>query len=128
MKLQQELEQKMAAAKTDEEKAAVAKEMEDASVNILLRVLWTTTVVDITSTIHETCQMVFFDQAVPDDVRVKRVTAVKALGQIWMDTEAPSIDNEEEKDAKKLYEEAAERQFEEWRKELRKNAHIEVFL
>jgi peptidyl-prolyl cis-trans isomerase SurA len=28
----------------------------------------------------------------------------------------------------KLYEEAAERQFENWRKELRKNAHIEVFL
>ena len=28
----------------------------------------------------------------------------------------------------KLYEEAAERQFEEWRKELRKNAHLEVFL
>jgi len=28
----------------------------------------------------------------------------------------------------KLYEEAAERQFEEWRKELRKNAHIEIFL
>ena len=28
----------------------------------------------------------------------------------------------------KLYEEAAERQFEDWRKELRKNAHIEVFL
>jgi len=28
----------------------------------------------------------------------------------------------------KLYEEAAERQFEEWRKELRKNAHVEVFL
>ena len=28
----------------------------------------------------------------------------------------------------KLYEETAERQFEEWRKELRKNAHIEVFL
>ena len=28
----------------------------------------------------------------------------------------------------KLYEEAAERQFEDWRKELRKKAHIEVFL
>ena len=28
----------------------------------------------------------------------------------------------------KLYEEAAERQFEEWRKDLRKKAHIEVFL
>jgi peptidyl-prolyl cis-trans isomerase SurA len=28
----------------------------------------------------------------------------------------------------KLYEESAEREFEEWRKELRKNAHIEVFL
>lgn len=28
----------------------------------------------------------------------------------------------------KLFEEAAERQFEDWRKELRKNAHIEVFL
>jgi peptidyl-prolyl cis-trans isomerase SurA len=28
----------------------------------------------------------------------------------------------------KLFEEAAERQFEEWRKDLRKNAHIELFL
>jgi parvulin-like peptidyl-prolyl isomerase len=28
----------------------------------------------------------------------------------------------------KLFEEAAARQFEEWRKDLRKNAHIEIFL
>ena len=107
MKLQQELQAKMAAAKTDEEKAAVQKEMEEASVGILLRVLWTTTVVDISSTIHETCQMVFFDQAVSEEVRLKRVAAVKALGQIWMDTESPASENEEEKDAKRLYEEAA---------------------
>lgn len=107
MKMQQELEQKLAEAKTDEEKAAVTKEMEEASVIILLRVLWTTTVVDITSTIHETCQMVFFDQSVADEVRVKRVNAVKKLGSIWMDTAAPAGGSDEEVDAKKLYEEAA---------------------
>lgn len=38
------------------------------------------------------------------------------------------LDRVRETISDKLYEEAAERQFEQWRKELRKSAHIEVFL
>jgi peptidyl-prolyl cis-trans isomerase SurA len=38
------------------------------------------------------------------------------------------LDKVRETIREKLYEEAAERQFGEWRKELRKNAHIEIFL
>jgi peptidyl-prolyl cis-trans isomerase SurA len=41
---------------------------------------------------------------------------IRPLKRVWEDIQ------------EKLYEEAAERQFEEWRKELRKNAHVEVFL
>lgn len=107
MKLQGELKQKLAAAKTDEEKEKVEKELQDASIGILLRILWTTAVVDVTSTIYETCQMVFFDQSVDAETRKQRAQAVKSLGQIWMETPAPASDSEDAKDAKKLYEEAA---------------------
>jgi hypothetical protein len=107
MKLQATLEAKMKEAKTDEEKEAIAKELEEASVGIVLQVLWTTAVVDITSTIYETCQMVFFDQSVDKENRKVRAQAVKALGKVWMEIPEPTIVNEEEKDAKQLYEEAA---------------------
>jgi X-domain of DnaJ-containing len=107
LKLQQEAQVKLQAATTDEEKERVTRELEEHSVGILLRVLWTTTVVDITSTVYEVNHMVFFDQSVSKDVRMARSDAVKALGEIWMNQPAPAGDNEEEKDAKKLYEEAA---------------------
>jgi len=42
--------------------------------------------------------------------------------------ELRSLDKVRDMIREKLYEEAAERQFEEWRRELRKNAHIEVFM
>jgi hypothetical protein len=107
LKLQQEAQVKLQSATTEEEKQRVTRELEEHSVGILLRVLWTTTVVDITSTIFEVTHMVFFDQSVDKDARMARSEAVKRLGEIWMDRPAPEGDNEEEKDAKKLYEEAA---------------------
>jgi hypothetical protein len=107
VKLQSQLQQKMANAKSDEEKQEVAKELEESSVGILLRVLWTTTVVDITSTLHEMCHMIFYDQSVEAKTRKHRATAVKKLGEIWMEIPEPENGkNEEEKDAKALYEEA----------------------
>jgi peptidyl-prolyl cis-trans isomerase SurA len=42
--------------------------------------------------------------------------------------EVRPLDKVRDQIREKLYEESAEREFEEWRKELRKNAHIEVFL
>jgi hypothetical protein len=106
MKLQAKLQQKMADATTDEEKEKIAIELQEASVGILLRVLWTTTVVDITSTIYETCQMLFYDQSVDKETRKLRGKAVRALGKIWMSIPDPN-GGIEGKDAKQLYEEAA---------------------
>jgi curved DNA-binding protein CbpA len=106
MKVQMKLKQKLADATTDEEKEQINIELQEASVGILLRVLWTTTVVDITSTIYETCQMLFYDQSVDKETRKLRAKAIKALGKIW--TETPDPDGgTKTKDAKELYEEAA---------------------
>jgi curved DNA-binding protein CbpA len=106
LKLQAELAQKMELAQTDEEKQTLANELESHSVGILLRILWTTTVVDLTSTIDEMTHMVFYDQAVEGDKRMARAEAVKKLGSIWMQVEQPKV-TEGEKDAKQVYEDAA---------------------
>jgi hypothetical protein len=105
MKIQAEIQQQMAKATSDEEKAELQRKLESASVNVMVRVLWTTAVVDITSTLQETTQMVFFDQSVDKEVRRQRAAAVKRLGEIWMET--PEPENAGEADAKRLYEEAA---------------------
>jgi curved DNA-binding protein CbpA len=107
LKLQNDLAMKLQTAKTEEEKQAVAKELEDASVGIMLRVMWTTTVVDITSTLYEVGHMIFFDQSVDKETRLRRSEAVKTLGAIWMEVPEPKEDEKQDKDAKKIYEEAA---------------------
>ena len=99
-----EAEKKMQSAQTDEEKEEIAKSLQMQAHAILLRILWTTTVVDITSTLHETCKMVFFDRSVEADTRKHRAAAVKQLGQVWM--AIPELEDQQ-KDATKLYEEAA---------------------
>ena len=106
MQLQLQFKAKMEASQDADERDKLAKELEEASVGVYLRVLWTTTVVDITSTLHEVCHMVFFDQSVDKDTRMARSHAVKKLGQIWSSLPEPA-GSKEEKDAKKLYEEAA---------------------
>ena len=105
MKLQAEAQQKMQQADTDEERQQIQQDLQKRSVNVLLRVLWTTTTVDITAALFETAQMVFFDRSVSAQVRQYRAAAVKQLGAIWMDTPAP--ENMPDKDANTLYEEAA---------------------
>lgn len=104
MKLNREYQQKMQEAKTEEEKVALQNELEEATQATMLRIIWTTTAVDITSTIHETCQMTFFDQSVDKDTRKERAYAVKNLGQIFQECPEPERANQ---DAKNLFEEAA---------------------
>ena len=48
-----------------------------------LKLLWQQTVVDITNTVHEAAQMVFYDRNVSNDVRRKRAEALECLGQIF---------------------------------------------
>ena len=105
MKLQAEYQQKMEAAETDEERVKIEKELAGASAAIMLRVVWTTAVVDITATLHEACQMVFFDQSVDKAARKERAYGVRNLGEIFQACRPPP--GYEEKDAKTLYEEAA---------------------
>jgi hypothetical protein len=107
LKIQAEVQDKLKKATTDEEKAALNDKLMNASLIVMLRVLWTTTVVDITATIQETTQMVFFDTSVTDDVHKHRVAAVKTLGSLWMNVAEPESDSTTTKDSRQLYEEAA---------------------
>lgn len=106
MTLQQKFEKKRAEAKTDEERAAIDKELEEAASMTLLKVLWTVTSIDITNTLFETVQMLLHDVSVTDkEIRKQRAKALEALGQVFMD--CPDPEAGKEKDAKQLYEEAA---------------------
>jgi len=81
--------------------------MSNASSEVMMRIIWTTTSVDIASTIHETCQMVFFDQSVSKGVRELRAKAIKKLGQIFKACPEPERTERERMNAKKLFEEAS---------------------
>lgn len=108
MTMQAKYAQQLADAKTDEEKAAIEQELESAMSTTLLKILWTTTTVDISSTLYEAIQMVLHDQSVDKDTRERRAHGLQKLGEVFMECPEPELgENEEEKDAKKLYEEAA---------------------
>lgn len=108
MTMQAKYQEQLVKATTDEEKAKIQEEMESALSTTLLKILWTTTTVDITNTLYEVIQMVLFDQSVDSKMRERRAHGLKKLGEIFMACPEPELgENEEEKDAKKLYEEAA---------------------
>ncbi len=62
--------------------------------------------IDITSTVHEVCQMVFFDQSVDKEMRKRRAYGVKNLGEIFQATPEPPT-SEGKKSAREMFEEAA---------------------
>jgi len=99
MKLAQEIEN----ATTDEEREKIIAHSEDQMADLLLNMLWTTTVIDITNTLHQTCQMLLFDQSVKKEVRKERGHGLKKLGEFFSKVEAPQV---ETKNAKDIYEEA----------------------
>jgi X-domain of DnaJ-containing len=95
MTVQAHYEQKLQEAKNDLEREALTKEMEKAASENLLKVLWTTTVADITSTLHEVAQIVLFDQSVDKNARSHRAEGLRALGQIFLDTPTTEEDGSE---------------------------------
>ena len=104
MTLQQKHQAEIAKATTEEEKKEKEAAMEQELTLGMLNIMWTTTVVDITATLHEVVEMVLHDQSVDKDARKRRAYGLKHLGEIFMECEgSPSIGG----DAKKLYEEAA---------------------
>mmetsp|Transcript_35168 Transcript_35168/g.73237 ORF Transcript_35168/g.73237 Transcript_35168/m.73237 type:complete len:540 (-) Transcript_35168:1168-2787(-) len=107
MKMAMKYQEQINAAETDEEKEKLQMEMQKAAIEVTLRLLWATNVVDITATLHETCQIVFYDKTADEETKQARAEAVQALGETWMNMEPPEGASGEEKDAAKMYEEAA---------------------
>ena len=94
-------------ATSDLERLKLQQQMETEAANVMMRMIWHTTSVDITRTIHETCQMVFFDQSVDKKTREMRAKAVKRLGRIFQESSPPPAAEGGKTDAKMLFEEAA---------------------
>ena len=106
MAAKQKAAQELAQVATEEERQEKMKAMEQAQMFGMLNFMWTTTVVDITTTLHQVVQMVLHDQSVDKDTRKKRAEGLKEMGEIFMSLATPNESSQPE-DAKKLYEEAA---------------------
>lgn len=104
MTLQQKHDAAIAQAKTEEERKEKEAAKEQEMMIGTLNVMWTTTVVDIVTTLHEVAEMVLHDQSVDKDARTRRAYGLKHMGEIFMECEGKSSIGG---DAKKLYEEAA---------------------
>ena len=103
---QQTAAQELAAAKTEEERKEKQTAMEQAQIFGMLNIMWTTTVVDITTTLHAVIQMVLHDQSVDKGTRTMRANGLIQMGEIFMACPTPAGSAQPE-DAKKMYEEAA---------------------
>jgi X-domain of DnaJ-containing len=90
IKLQIETQDKIIKASTDEERTKIIAELQDLKSSLIVRVLWTTVVIDITSSINEATQMVVFDQSVDKRTRKYRSKAIQKLGDIWMNAQDPN--------------------------------------
>ncbi len=104
---QQAAAQELATAKTDEERKEKQTAMEQAQVFGMLNIMWTTTVVDITTTLHAVIQMVVHDQSVDKDIRTKRANGLIQIGEIFMACPTPAAWSNQPEDAKAMYEKAA---------------------
>ena len=72
----------------------------------MLNAMWTTTVVDITTTLHQVVQMVLHDQSVDKDTRKMMANGLLEMGEIFMALATPNESGQPE-DAKQLYNDAA---------------------
>lgn len=104
---QQAAAQELAAAQSEEERKEKQEAMEQAQIFGMLNLMWTTTVVDVTSTLHAVIQMVLHDQSVDKGTRAKRAKGLIQMGDIFMACPTPAVGSGQPEDAKKMYEEAA---------------------
>jgi hypothetical protein len=106
MVAQQKAAQELAQAATEEERREKLAAIEQAQIFGMLNAMWTTTVVDITTTLHQVVQMVLHDQSVDKDTRKMRANGLLEMGEIFMALATPNESGQPE-DAKQLYNDAA---------------------
>mmetsp|Transcript_31922 Transcript_31922/g.52673 ORF Transcript_31922/g.52673 Transcript_31922/m.52673 type:complete len:539 (+) Transcript_31922:152-1768(+) len=69
--------------KSPEEQKELQRKLQQEVRYNFVRSMWTTTVLDITNTVHEAAQMVLFDHAVDKATRLKRGEGLKLMGEIF---------------------------------------------
>ena len=107
LQINQKSKEALAEADTDQARRTVESDLERDNLSVLLQIMWTVTAVDITSTLYETCQMVFFDRSVTDkNIRKAQALAIQKLGEIFTDYPEPEYQGEDVTD-RQIYEEAA---------------------
>jgi hypothetical protein len=70
-------------SKSPEEQKELQKQFQEEVRGNFVRSMWTTTVLDITNTLHEAAQMVLFDHAVDKETRLKRGEGLQLMGEIF---------------------------------------------
>lgn len=109
MRLNAKAEEDMMNAISDDERKKIIEKYAKDQLALTLQILWTVTAIDITSTIHEACQMVFFDKSVDKSVDNKKEVhkhigkGVAKLGEVFLACPMPEG---RDKDPFQLYEEA----------------------
>ncbi len=104
MKLTAKAEQDINRALTNEERKKIVERFAKDQIAVTLQILWTVTAIDITSTIHEACQMLFFDKSVEGKEVHERIgKGVAKLGEVFLACPEPEG---RDMDPFQLYEEA----------------------
>lgn len=104
MKLIAKAQEDIDCAASDDERKSIIEKFTKDQLALTLQVLWTVTAIDITSTIHEACQMVFFDKSVKKkEVHKALGKGVARLGEVFLACPEPEG---RDKDPFQLYEQA----------------------
>mmetsp|Transcript_29639 Transcript_29639/g.39419 ORF Transcript_29639/g.39419 Transcript_29639/m.39419 type:complete len:236 (-) Transcript_29639:83-790(-) len=90
----------------EEEKSEGGEEGDADQLPKFLKVMWLVTVIDISTTLREVVMKVCLDVSVDSETRKKRAKAIQVLGGILEETKSMEVDNK--KSARHLYQSAAQ--------------------
>mmetsp|Transcript_6587 Transcript_6587/g.9780 ORF Transcript_6587/g.9780 Transcript_6587/m.9780 type:complete len:472 (+) Transcript_6587:94-1509(+) len=90
----------------EEEKSEGGEEGDADQLPKFLKVMWLVTVIDISTTLREVVMKVCLDVSVDSETRKKRAKAIQVLGGIFEETKSMEVDNK--KSARHLYQSAAQ--------------------
>jgi hypothetical protein len=85
LKMTMDASKMMGKASSEDERRQVEVNAEMEMLPALVNLFWMTTVVDITATLHEACEIVLFDQSQVKEKRIARANALVELGEVYQD-------------------------------------------
>ena len=94
---------KYGAMKNAQDAAKKTQGGEEDALPSMIEMMWSMTVIDITSTIREVVLKLLKDGAVTSDIQKKRAAAIQELGAIWEELKSEKLNGGEKKDARNMY-------------------------